>query len=203
MRRFKKNERVGQGGQGAQQLAPFGSVGRRETGEEKTGLRQPGHGQGRGQGRGTRDGDDLHPRPPRLGDEYGARVGQCRRARVRDQGNVFAGQQPGEQLFRFLLFLLAEIAGQGGVDLQVPTQVAGMASVFTGDQVDRGQGLDHPLAEILEVADGGGDNVEPAGAVGRLAMGLRRIHGGERVPWLWEWGRAGSADERGGQPGSA
>ena len=94
---------------------------------------------------------------------------------------MLAGQQPGEQLFGFLLLFLTEIAGQRGVDLQVPAQVAGVAGVFAGDQVDGGQGLDHPLAEILEVADGRGHDVEPAGLGGRLGIGLRRIHGTWRV----------------------
>jgi hypothetical protein len=55
------------------------------------------------------------------------------------------------------------VADGGGADLEVVEEFLGLAGVFAGDAVGGAQDAEGSEGEVLEVADGGGDEIEAGG----------------------------------------
>ena len=103
-----------------------------------------------------------------LADQPVARIGDQRRAGIRDQGYGFACRQPLQDLRPHRLGVVVVIGDERRRQAVVVEQLAGHARVLAGDEVGGGQNLQRPQGDVAQVPDRGRDRVEPAGQARRL-----------------------------------
>jgi hypothetical protein len=132
----------------------------KEPNELKRRGRQSGEHEGVDEGTGARKGGDSHPFCPTPRDEFLARVGDQRRARIGDEGESFATFKIlDDPVFLFCSVKLVE-RFEGDLDLVVVEKMAAVASVFAEDIVAGFQHTHCPPGEISEVADRRGNEIE-------------------------------------------
>ena len=139
MRRFVKNQRRGNRAQLFEPCAPRGGARRQKAGEEKLISRQSGCNQRRDEGCGPGYGNDLNAPLNRGPDDAKTRIANQRRARVRNDGDVVSGFQEFAKLFGALALVVFVITDRLCLDAKAIQQSAGVARVFTSDQIDFAQ----------------------------------------------------------------
>lgn len=89
-------------------------------------------------------------------------VGNQRRSRVRNQGDVFPSLQFAEKVNRARLLVVFVITDQRGGDLVSLQQLMRLASVFARDEIHFGERADPAKSNIFEISDRGRNDVECA-----------------------------------------
>src|SRR5256886_5070672 len=90
-----------------------------------------------------------------------SRIGQERGARIADQRDGFTGREPGEELRGALRLVVLVQRHQGLGDAEGAEQQAGVTRVLGGNHVGAEQRLGRPRAQVREVADRRGDDLQP------------------------------------------
>lgn len=135
-------------------------------------------GEGGDEGAGARDGFDAEAGGDRLGDDAGAGVGDAGGAGVGDEGDLLPAPESVEDLGGAAGLVEAEVAEEGFADLEVLEELAGAPGILGGDDIAFTQDAEGAKRDVLEVSDGGGDEVERSrGERGWRGGG----HGGERM----------------------
>lgn len=111
----------------------------------------------------ARDGFDAEPCGDDLGDHAGARVGDSGGAGVGDEGHGGAGAEAVGDLGRAAGLVEPEVGDHGLPDVEVLEELAGVTGVLGGDKVALAEDAEGAQGDILEVPDGGSDEVESAG----------------------------------------
>ncbi len=158
MRRFKGHQGARLGGDGAEQAATLGGAAGQEAQVDELVAGQAGDGQGGGNGRGAGDGNHGDAAFNRRPDQLVAGVGEARHARLADQGHVLLGQGL-QQVVQLLEPAVLKEAGEGGVDVVAGQELACRARVFGGDEGHFPQHTQRSQGDVLQVADGSGDDV--------------------------------------------
>ena len=114
-------------------------------------------------GVGSGDGEDRNAGGDGGLNELGAGVGDAGSAGVRDDGDAGAGLELGYKLLGALGLVEEMVAEGGGDDLKVVEEFLRLARVFAGDLVGLAQDAKGAQGDVLEVADGGGDEIEAGG----------------------------------------
>ncbi len=111
-----------------------------------------------------RAGHRLHPHPrlPGPGHQVGPGVRKPRSAGVAHQGHGFPAGEPPDQLRPPGCLVVGVVADERRPDPEVAQKLAGVAGVLRGDEVHLFQHPQGPQGDVLQVADGGGDDVERA-----------------------------------------
>ena len=91
------------------------------------------------------------------------RIGDRRRARVRNDGDAVAGQQAADERRRFLILIVLVQARRRGDNGIAREQVRGAARILSGDERDLAQHPQRPESDVFEVADWRGDHEQRAG----------------------------------------
>ena len=95
--------------------------------------------------------------------QFVAGIGNKRRAGIGDQRDRLALGQAGEQLRPRLGGVVLVIGRERGRDAVMLGQLAGDAAVLAGDHVGGGERLQRAQADVAQIADRGGDQIEPGG----------------------------------------
>ena len=95
-------------------------------------------------------------------DKLEARVGDHRHARIGDQSDFRALLERDEQLRGARHLVVLVIADERLVDVVMLEEFAGVASVLAGDLIRLAQNAQCPERDVLEIADGRGDQVKAA-----------------------------------------
>ncbi len=98
--------------------------------------------------------------------DLAAGVGDAGRAGVRDDGDARAGLERGGELHGAASLVVHVVADGGGADVEVIEELLGLARVLARDFVDRTQDAEGAQGDVLEVADGRGDEIEAGGERG-------------------------------------
>ena len=93
-------------------------------------------------------------------DELGARVAQRRRAGIAHVGDALAARQPLEHACRGGAFVVLVRRDQRLDDAEAVQQGGAVTRVFAGDRVDQGEHVKRAQADVGEIADRRGDNVQ-------------------------------------------
>ena len=97
-----------------------------------------------------------------------ARIGNERRAGVGHQRDRLARGEPRQELRPRRRGVVLVVGRQRRRDAVVVEQLPRDPRVLAGDQVGRGEGLQRPQRDVAQVADRGGDEVQPGGEPRRL-----------------------------------
>jgi hypothetical protein len=161
-----EHQGAGQGTQIVQGLATGGSPGRQEA-EEQPGSLQSGNRHGGGHGAGAGDRHDGHLPGAGGADQPRPGVGNSRSAGIGDVGHAFSGPHVRHDAGGGGGLVVLVQGDQAGMDAMGGKQGLAGAGIFRRDQVDRFEDVQGMRAQVAQVADGGGDDVEGAGK-GRL-----------------------------------
>jgi len=101
------------------------------------------------------------------GDEAIARVADERHAGVTDEGDLGALLHGDDEFGGAGHFVVFVIADEGFADFIMGEEFLRVAGVFAGDLVGFFEDAKSAEGDVLEVADGGADEVEAAAGVGR------------------------------------
>lgn len=82
---------------------------------------------------------------------------------IGDEGDGLTLLEELEYLSGALIFVEAEGAEEGFADIEMFQEQAGVAGVLSGDTMTVLEDAEGPCGDVLQVADGGGDEVERAG----------------------------------------
>lgn len=115
------------------------------------------------QGARARDGFNAEPGGDDLGDDAGSGVGDAGGAGVGDERDDGAGAEAVGDLGGTAGFVEPEVRDHGLPDVEVLEELAGVAGVLGGDEVTVPEDAEGTQRDVLEVPDGGGDEVERAG----------------------------------------
>src|SRR4029453_11360937 len=132
-----------------------------ETLEEKTVGREPAQRERCEHRRRSWQRGHACARGARFAHQLVAGVGYERCAGVRDQRDRSAGAEPSDELRSRLRGIVLMVSGERGRDAIVVEKLAGDASVFAGDQLGGGKYLERPHGDVTQIADRGGDQIEP------------------------------------------
>lgn len=135
LRRFIENERHGKGGVRREESSSPRSSGRGEPEESEGVRRETRLDQGRNQRRGAWDDHEGQFLLDNLLNQHGARIGNGRGPGVRNERNALAGLQPANQFEASILDILAVIADQGLVDVEMGEKLSRVARVFRRNEV--------------------------------------------------------------------
>ncbi|MNS73802.1 hypothetical protein D3C72_1072540 [compost metagenome] len=91
-----------------------------------------------------------------------ARIGNQRRAGIRDQRNVITCQQSGEKATAFIPLVVLMASCQRCIDAKVLQQTNRMTGVFCGNQGHITEHFQCPRTHVIQVADGRGHHVKRA-----------------------------------------
>ena len=94
-----------------------------------------------------------------------AGIGNQRHAGVRNQRHTGARLDLGHQIFRSHGFVVLVVTHQRPGDAVVVQQLARMARILTGDQIGFAQRAHSPVRDVLQVANGCGNQVQRAAHV--------------------------------------
>ncbi|OGP57826.1 MAG: hypothetical protein A2V67_12530 [Deltaproteobacteria bacterium RBG_13_61_14] len=160
--RFKQDQTLGPVFELLKLFPPRRFLGRQEADESELFPHDAGHADRGGQG--GRPGRRHHPDAGFLSqsDQPHSRIGQAGRAGVGDQGHGFPLLQLGQDDRRAFGLVVLVVALQGLADAEGGEQLPGPAGVFRHDQVRLAQHPLGPAGEVLQVADGRGNNVKGA-----------------------------------------
>ena len=152
---------------------PFPGLPGQKAEEEEAVGGQARHDQGRRDGGGAGDSHDRDARGRGRGYQLVARVADEGHAGVGDQGDyaVPQGCQEGGQLAGRVGVVEA---GDRGVNVVTREELSRGASVLGGDEAGLAQDAQGPEGHVLQVADGGGDDVEGAHDTPNGRYALRR-----------------------------
>ena len=90
-----------------------------------------------------------------------AGVGDQRRAGIGDQRHHLAVAQRGHEARAGALGIVIVIGGEAGRDAIVTDELGRHAGIFAGDQIGRGQHVQPPHGNIVEMANRGRNDIEP------------------------------------------
>jgi hypothetical protein len=177
---FEEDEHGGRSCRFGQAGAALSAAFWKESEEEDFGRFEAGDGEGGGEGRRPRDGEDWHGAAVGFGNEAGAGVGDGRGAGVADKGDNAIESRAEDVIEAALDVVLGEAEaarGSGGKG----EDAGGGAGVFGGDEGGGAEDCGGSWGQVLEVADGRGDDVEagrevshwPEGAVLHITQGVR------------------------------
>ncbi len=124
---------------------------------------KPGSGEACHEGAGARDGFDPESRGDDLGDDPGAGVGDAWGAGVGDERDGGACTEAVGDLGGASGLVEPEVGDHGLPDVEVLQELAGVAGILGGDEVALAEDAEGAQGDILEVPDGGGDEVQRAG----------------------------------------
>ena len=113
--------------------------------------------------------------------EVVGRVGDARRAGVGDQGNVPPLLQQAEQALRLGHLVVVVVAQQRAGDVEMGQQLAGVAGILGGDQVHAAKDAQGAQGDVVEIADGRGDDVQRAAIIRRRCFRHDSAALGERA----------------------
>jgi len=161
--RLEEDQRVAERREPAIEGAALAGLGRREAGEGEGVGGEP-RGDQRGEDR-RRSGDRLDPvsRLDRRAHQRETGVGEQRRPRVGDHRDGLARRQRVEDPRQALPLVVLVQRDERLLHPQVGEQPARVAGVLAGDEVGLGQRARGARREVLEVADRGRDEEQPAG----------------------------------------
>ena len=163
MGRLVQNQGARFAAQGVQHApAPTLPGGQKPLEREAVG-RQTADAEQRGHHRWAGDGNDADARFGRGVDQTVARVGNTRGAGVADQRHVLSRVQAVDQLRRLGRFGVVVIARQPRGYVVMREELAGVASVFRGDQIDFPQDAQRSDGDVFQIPDRRGDDVQRAG----------------------------------------
>ena len=161
-------------GQGLEALPPLPPAGGEEALEGEASGGQAREGQGADQGAAPGNSDDVHPVLGAQAHQLLPRVADGGHPRVGYQSAALPGQQPAQH----------RLAGGGAVVLMVADQtlfqakmvekLQGDPGVLGGDEIRGGEGLQGPGAQVPQVPDGRGHQVERSGHRLGLLYGMSR-----------------------------
>ncbi|MCF8152114.1 MAG: YraN family protein [Burkholderiaceae bacterium] len=160
MRRLVKHQRRIDGRERPNRRLASADFCRQEADKQKTRIGEPRRRQRR-DGR-TRPRQRDHPETCGAHRGHGAcpGIGDTRRAGVRHQRHAAAFAQQAHQLGRRLV-LVVLVQRQGRhLDAVVIEQLPGVAGVFAGDQIDTAQGFQRAQADVAQVSDRRGDDIQ-------------------------------------------
>lgn len=95
-------------------------------------------------------------------DEGLARIGYGGGSGIGDEGDVGSGEKLVDKFPAFLVFIELVVACRGGMNVEMPEEMAAGAGVLGSNQVDFFQNAQHVEGDVLEVSDGGCAEVECA-----------------------------------------
>jgi hypothetical protein len=78
-------------------------------------------------------------------------------------GSASSGFESSEEFFGAGAFVVQVVADGGGCDAEVVEKLLGLARVLAGDAIGGAQDAEGAEGDVLEVADGGGDEIEARG----------------------------------------
>jgi len=161
--RLENDQGVSESAEGAIEGAPLARFRRRESGEGEGVGRKAGGDESGEDRRRSRDRFDPVPRFDGGAHQGEPRIGEERRAGVRDDGDGLSlverrqeAREPGP-----FVVLVERQCGPG--DPEVLQQTSGAPGVLAGDEVRLGEGARGPGREVVQVADGRRDEQEAAG----------------------------------------
>ena len=111
-------------------------------------------------------------------DQLEARIGNQRRAGVRHECDRFAGGHPRQELGPRRRGIVLVVGGQRRRDAVMVEQLPRHPRILAGNHVSRSEGLQRPERDVAQVADRGGDEVQP----GRKPRRLDRLSGEDIGP---------------------
>ena len=158
---FEQNQRRRDAGELGDAGAPRGFLRRQKSDEQELIGRQARDGQCRHHRRGAGQCRDLVTGVLRGADELIAGVGDQRRAGVGHQRDRRAFGQPAQQHRPRLRRIVLVIGRQRPGDAVAVEQLVRDAGILAGDQVGAGQRLQGAQRDVAEIADRGGDDVQP------------------------------------------
>ncbi|MOA17584.1 hypothetical protein D3C78_1378480 [compost metagenome] len=139
--------------QGLQTGTPPCCLGRQEAFEHETIGRQPCRRQRGDHRTGARHRDHRNAGGTRLAHQVIAWIGDKRRPRIGDQGDVFAGLQPLEETPALLAFIVLVTRRQGRIYSEVLQQTHGMAGIFGRNQRHLAQHPQGARTDVIQIAN--------------------------------------------------
>lgn len=160
VRGFIEHHRAHFAGQCLQAVAAAAGLGRQEALEAEAVAGQAGHAQRGDGGTGTGNRADLDAGRARGTHQPETRIADQRGAGIADQRQRFASLQARDQALRQRLLIVFVQGHQRLLDAEMGQQLATAAGVFGTDGRHRTQHLLRARAQIGQVADRGGDDVQ-------------------------------------------
>src|SRR5690606_18672342 len=163
MRGFEENRSSWDCVEGFQPTVPSGARPRREPEKGERGGWYSAHRERGDDSTRARDGSDPQAGLARQSDERGTWVGDCWRAGIADERHRLSCRDAGDKTRRLAMLVVFVQADERLLDLVVRQEAAGPPRVFGRDEVHLAKGPERAKRQVLEVADGGGDDEEGAG----------------------------------------
>src|SRR5574341_1195116 len=142
-----------------------------------------------GNGRGCAgDGDDGNALMHGEIDRKIPGVRNARRARIGHEGDAFSVKQPRDEHGSFFFLVVIVVACERRMDVIPGEELLSMARILGRDTVRFLQNAHRPEGDVLQVADGGGDDVESSGLHKRVQGPGSRGRGDQKkliIPGYW------------------
>ena len=90
-------------------------------------------------------------------------IGDARSSRIADQGDVQSAQDALLDQLAGLVFVEFVVRLKGNMDIEMLQQHGTGAGVFREDEIGFPEDPDGPQGHVLQVSDGGGNDIEPSG----------------------------------------
>lgn len=179
MWRFVKNDGAILDAEAFESAAAFTTARGEEAGKEEFLVGHAGGGERGERGGRSRNGNDGNAMADAKGNETMAGVGDEGHTGVADESDscaLFEGEDEFGSASEFVVFVVAD---EGLVNVVVGEELLCVARVFAGDLVDFFQDAEGAQRDVLEIADGGADEIEAAdGGAWRVALREFRVIGG-------------------------
>jgi hypothetical protein len=183
VRGFVKDKRSRNGPEGFEAAPALAALVRKEANEVELAGGETAHGQRGDECAGTRDGFDAESGVEGSADDAFTGITDAGGSGVGDKGDALLLLKSFEDLCGAAGLVKPEAAEKRLADLVVGEEPPRMAGVFGDDDIAFAESAEGAQGDVLEVPDGGGDEVKSAGLEGR------------------RWGVAHSELERGGDGG--